>query len=201
MIHPATELRWVSPTVGYGVFATSAIPLGTITYVRDALEVELPQDRYDQLPPLLQEYAERFSYIDEEGVRVLSWDLGKHVNHCCQCNTMSTGYGFEIAIRDIAAGEEITDEYGLFNLGYELPLSCSRGPCRGCVSSRDLATHADEWDRKVQAALVNWDAVEQPLLPLVDASVQRELQALRSGSAVRSVRQLAYAGSRTPRGA
>ena len=39
MIHPATELRWVGSSIGYGVFATAVIPRGTIVYVKDEATV------------------------------------------------------------------------------------------------------------------------------------------------------------------
>ena len=32
MIHPDTELRFISPEIGFGVFATKLIPQGTITW-------------------------------------------------------------------------------------------------------------------------------------------------------------------------
>lgn len=35
MIHPDTELRFINPEIGYGVFATQFIPRGTITWVRE----------------------------------------------------------------------------------------------------------------------------------------------------------------------
>lgn len=45
MIHPKTELRFISKEVGYGVFATDFIPAGTITWVLDKLDREfLPEE-------------------------------------------------------------------------------------------------------------------------------------------------------------
>ena len=38
MIHTDTELRFVSPEMGFGVFATKLIPRGTLTWVRDDLD-------------------------------------------------------------------------------------------------------------------------------------------------------------------
>lgn len=38
MIHPNTELKFISNQVGYGVVATSFIPAGTITWVLDKLD-------------------------------------------------------------------------------------------------------------------------------------------------------------------
>ena len=31
MIHPDSELRFINPIIGYGLFATSVIPRGTLT--------------------------------------------------------------------------------------------------------------------------------------------------------------------------
>lgn len=173
MIHPNTELKFISDTIGYGVFATQFIPKGTIVYVKDKLELEIAEDRYLSLDEPLKSTIEKYSYIDEKGNRIVSWDHGKYVNHCCDCNTMSTGYGFEIAIRDIQPGEEITDEYGLFNLEYEMPLSCSKPECRGMVCKSDLLENYAKWDDKVKAALEFLNNVKQPLLPLVEPDVKK----------------------------
>ncbi|MEX0823486.1 MAG: SET domain-containing protein-lysine N-methyltransferase, partial [Balneolaceae bacterium] len=98
MIHPHTELRFVNQKKGRGVFATRFILKGTITYVKDELEIEIPPDDPRLADPAYRDIIETYSYIDRDGTMVISWDHAKYVNHCCQCNTMSTGYGFEIAI-------------------------------------------------------------------------------------------------------
>ena len=41
MLHPDTRLQFIDEDIGYGIFATNFIPAGTITYVKDALEIEL----------------------------------------------------------------------------------------------------------------------------------------------------------------
>ncbi len=136
MIHPSTELRHIDAQLGYGVFATERLPRGTITYVWDPLEVEILPDDPRLAEPVLRDKIERYSYIDALGTRIVSWDHAKYVNHCCQCNTMSTAYGFEIAIRDIEAGEQITDEYGMFNMPEPMNLSCSPDPVSRSGESR-----------------------------------------------------------------
>lgn len=168
MIHPNTELRLVNTTVGYGVFATEFIPEGSITYIRDSLELEITPESFEQYPPLLQEKIERFSFIDQRGIRVVSWDLAKYVNHCCQCNTMSTGYGFEIALRDIYPGEQITDEYGIFNMTEKISLECDKPNCRKSVSSEDFDKYYPAWDEKIKKSLLKLKKVQQPLMPLMD---------------------------------
>ena len=38
MIHPDTEIQFISEEIGYGVVAKKLIPRGTITWVLDALD-------------------------------------------------------------------------------------------------------------------------------------------------------------------
>jgi hypothetical protein len=176
MIHPNTELRYINDLVGYGVFATRSIPKGTIVYVKDSLEVVVTPAEYLMHSSEMQNVIEKFSYIDQDGNRIVSWDFAKYVNHCCNCNTMSTGYGFEIAIRDICEGEEITDEYGMFNMEYEMDLICSNRNCRQRLTRGDFDRHYWEWDDRVQPALRNVFEVEQPLLSLIDVKTLSELE-------------------------
>lgn len=196
MIHPATTLRLINPEVGYGVFATEFIPMGTITYVKDPLETDVPPALFHHYTPEMQAVIEKYSYRDERGHRILSWDFGKYVNHCCHCNTMSTGYGFEIAIRDIWPGEEITDEYGLFNMEGEMNLLCSKPGCRLSVSAADAERMRDEWDAMVKAALLKFKFVEQPLLSLVAPSTMEEVHDfLADENQYKSVGALQYGDS------
>ncbi|MCF7975515.1 MAG: SET domain-containing protein-lysine N-methyltransferase [Phycisphaerae bacterium] len=168
MIHPHTELRRIDPVLGYGVFATDFIPKGTITFAKDPFDVEVTPEQFDAMSELLKNQTERYSYMDERGIRIVSWDLAKYVNHRCNCNTLSTGYGFEIAIQDIQPGDEITDDYGLFNVTEPMTLTCACPNCRGQIRPDDLDTCYPEWDRKVQDALPLMLHVTQPLWSLLD---------------------------------
>ncbi|MCB0608524.1 MAG: SET domain-containing protein [Lewinella sp.] len=184
MMHPHTQVRFISDEMGCGVFATAFIPKGTIVYVKDELELEITPEAYAELEPVLQERVEKYSYIDERGVRIVSWDHAKYVNHCCQCNSISTGYGFEIAIRDIQPGEEVTDEYGLFNLQWGMQLYCSQPGCRGCVSAEDFPVWGESWDEKAKNSLASLRLVDQPLLPLVDRETRTALEAYLDGKGI-----------------
>lgn len=195
MIHPATELRPVNKDKGLGIFATSFIPKGTLTYVKDDLEIEIGPDDPRLKDPLLKDIIETYSFVDERGIHIVSWDHAKYVNHCCHCNTMSTGYGFEIAVRDIQAGEEITDEYGMFNFDYKLNLKCSKSDCRGTVSGTDLEDYYIVWDKEVKAALKFFNIVTQPLLPFLKDSVLRNVRTyLATDQEYKSVLTLAPEG-------
>jgi hypothetical protein len=50
MVHPDTELRFVSPAIGWGVFATRDIPTGTITWALDALDQHFSDEDMRRLP-------------------------------------------------------------------------------------------------------------------------------------------------------
>ncbi len=178
MIHPQTELRFINPAVGYGVFATEDLPEGTIVYVKDSLELVITPTDYLMHIPEMQAVVDKYSYIDEKGNRIVSWDFAKYVNHCCNCNTISTGYGFEIAIRNIAKGEQITDEYGIFNIEKEMELVCGEKNCRKRIHPDDFDTYYKDWDAKIQRALPKLFTVEQPLMPFVEADTRTELDEL-----------------------
>ena len=200
MIHPHTELRHISPEVGYGVFATQDIPAGTITYVKDSLEIIVTPSDYSSHVADMQAAIDKYSYIDEEGNRIVSWDFAKYVNHCCDCNSMSTGYGFEIALRDIAAGEQLTDEYGIFNLETEMSLVCDSPLCRGRIRPNDFDQLYPLWDAQLLRVLPLLPHLPQPLLPLVDPALREELDRFFvDPSNYRSVYALRYQGEPMPK--
>lgn len=193
MIHPDTELKSINKDKGKGIFATAFIPKGTLTYVKDPLEIEIQPDDPLLQDPRIGPIIETYSYTDEKGMRIVSWDHAKYVNHCCHCNTMSTGYGFEIAIRDIRPGEEITDEYGMFNFKDKLILKCPQPQCRGSVNGNDINIYYAQWDQKIKAALQEFEKVPQPLRVLIAPSTLESLaEFLRTGKGYQSVLNLKY---------
>lgn len=193
MVHPKTELRFISEEVGYGLFATEDIPEGTITYVKDSLEIIISQTEFDLHTPAMKDVIEKYSYIDENGDRIVSWDFAKYVNHCCDSNTISTGYGFELAIRDIKKGEQITDEYGIFNINQEMNLICEKECCRNKITSGDFDKYYKVWDAKIQKSIDKLYQVPQPLYPFVDTNTKAQLDILRSNpDTYKSVYALKY---------
>ena len=177
MIHPKTELKHINDTVGYGVFATEDIPEGTIVYVKDSLELIISPTDFLIHSPEVREVIDKYSYVDQNGNKVMSWDFAKYVNHCCNCNTISTGYGFEIAIRDIKKGEQITDEYGIFNLEEGMTLYCGEQGCRKEVKPDDFDQYYEEWDKKIKKSIARLFNVEQPLMAFVEPDTRSELDA------------------------
>ena len=71
MIHPHSELRFVSPEIGLGVFATQFIPKGTITWVFDPLDQIVTHAKSSRLPARLQRQLDIYSYQNGRGERIL----------------------------------------------------------------------------------------------------------------------------------
>jgi uncharacterized protein len=166
MLLPYVELRYVDDTIGYGTFATQFIPKGTITWVRDTLDQTIPQSVVDKMSPLHRTILDKYSFQDALGDWILCWDHARFLNHSCQANCLSPGFEFEIAVRDVQPGEEITDDYGML---YTDPFTCHcRQPaCRGTVRQDDLIVHGDVWDDILRAAFPFVGKVPQPLWDLV----------------------------------
>ena len=193
MIHPSTQLDFVSPEVGLGVFATEFIPEGTIVYVIDDLDIQIKPDDELLRNKLYKSIIEKYSYVDENGTHIISWDYAKYVNHCCNFNTISTGYGFEIAIRDIMPGEQITDEYGALNINKPIKLKCTYRNCRKVVKPGDINHYYKEWDALIQKSLKKVKKVKQPLVKYLDVHTYEALSDfLKTGENYKSVKTLEY---------
>ncbi len=188
MMHPYTELRLVSEQMGYGVFAARFIPMGTVVYARDPLDIALPPGHPMIDDPFLADTVEKYTYIEPDGTRVLGWDISKYVNHCCHPSTLTTGYGFEVAVRDLFPGDEITDDYGIFNTPVPFPLICDHAGCRQFVRGDEYNDCVPSWDQRIKPALRRFNDVEQPLLPLIPRAVATAAKRFaRTGRGYRSV--------------
>jgi hypothetical protein len=177
MIHPHTALRYVGPEVGVGVFATRLIPRGTIVWVQDGLDQVLEPEFVDGLDDIRRAEVVKYGYRDPQGRWILCWDDGRFVNHSFHANCIGTAWDLEIAVRDIPAGTELTDDYGSLNL--EEPMDClpEFGTDRTQALPDDLLRYAADWDRQVLEALQDYAAVEQPLEPHVRPVHLRRLRA------------------------
>ena len=167
MVHPHTELRFVNPRIGWGVFATRAIPKGTIVWALDALDQHFSPEQVAALPAYAQSQLRTYSYTDGRGRAVLCWDHGRFFNHSCAANCLSLGYDFELAVRDIAAGEELTDDYGTLNPGEPFPCGCASAECRGQVLPDDMTRFGHGWNTAAREAFFLIPAVPQPLWEVV----------------------------------
>jgi hypothetical protein len=191
MIHPDTETRFIDEVVGRGVFALRPIPAGTVTWVRDVLDRTFGPADLAAVPPMIRDILDTYSYRDPDGRYVFCWDHARFMNHSGHANCLLTAYGLEIAVRDIAAGEELTNDYGCFNI-IEPFVPCAEEGGRDTVFPDDLTRCHADWDARTRAAVIRLPGVAQPLRPLVPDAVWEELTAVAAGRApLRSVASLA----------
>lgn len=186
MIHPSSELRFISTEIGYGVFATEFIPRGTFLWVLDAFDRILTAAEREALPPLLRQQVDRYAYQAADGDFVFCWDFGRYMNHSCAPASRGIGDAFEIAVRDIQPGEELTCEYGTLNLVQPMRCRCGALSCRGEIRRDDAERYYERWDAEARAAFELAGTVAQPLLPYAKLGL-RDLPlwaALHGGAAV-----------------
>ncbi len=168
MLHPATQLTWISDAVGYGVRATARIPMGTILWALDPLDRVFSPAAVQRLGEGLWPVLETYTYINGSGGRVLCWDHGRFMNHSCEPVSLSPGVEFELAVRDIEVGDDVTCDYSSLNLEEDLDCRCGSPACRGKISSAEFVNLVPVWDRQLRDAVVHATKVEQPLLPWID---------------------------------
>lgn len=164
MLHPHTELRKINDEVGYGLFATRLIPFGTITWALDPLDHILDPHPSEQLEAHYHGDITRYSWVTGQGKRILCWDFGRFMNHSCEANTYAPGgCQFEIAVRDITPGEELTCDYATLNLEEPLVCQCGTALCRRIIKVDDLADIAVRCDALIRSAFTHLRTVPQPL--------------------------------------
>jgi len=180
MMHPFTEIQFISEEIGHGVVATRFIPKGTITWVQDELDQIYTPQQVAKMQKLSQEMIDKYSFRNNKGNFVLCWDISKYVNHSFKSNCLTTAYDFEVAIRDIYPGEELTDDYGYLNVT-EAFKPKDEGTTRSTVYPDDLLHYHKEWDAQLGETFRFFRAVKQPLMSLVSTSVQQKLNLILDG--------------------
>jgi len=155
---PLTEC-WLSPLVrvgsssieGQGLFAARTIPAGTAVSRfggRLVSDAEL-RDLLSDSPT----YVDTLS-IGHDVNLVLPPDVPNHAgNHGCDPNSWWVDPYSVATRRDVAAGEELTLDYGTItdDVEFEMPCGCRASSCRGRITGRDWklpelqARYADHW--------------------------------------------------------
>jgi len=180
MIHPKTELKFISEEVGYGVVATSFIPAGTITWVLDKFDREFTQKEVEKLEPIYQNILDTYTYRNNKGNFVLCWDLGRFVKQSFNSNCLTTAYDFEIAIRDIHPGEQLTDDYGYLNISEPFK-GIDEGTKRKTVYPDDLVKYYKVWDKKIEKVFGKITEHDQPLKVLINEALWLKIEDIIKG--------------------
>ena len=105
---------------GFGVFAVAQIAKGTAVWrFAKGLDMEFSPDIVPTLPAHVREFFSHYGYLDRNVKRiVLCFDDARFVNHSDTPNVATEyaqdPYGLDVALRDVAAGEELTMDYAGF---------------------------------------------------------------------------------------
>jgi uncharacterized protein len=192
MIHPATKVTFIDAVKGNGVVATAPIPRGTITWVFDDLDREIPMAALEAMSEPCREAVLTYSYRNRHGNLIFCWDHERYINHSFFPNCILTPYGFEVASADIAAGEELTNDYGMFNIILPFPVD-SQGGERTVVYPDDLLHYGKGWDEVLRKVFPSLLRVPQPLRPLLSDEGWQQIESLARGeTAIASLRECYY---------
>lgn len=192
MIHPHTKLAFINDEIGYGVVATSLIKKGTITWVLDKLDREFTPQQVLKLDEVYRDILEVYSFRNNKGNHVLCWDNARFVNHSFNSNCLTTAYDFEIAIRDIEPGEQVTDDYGYLNISIPFR-GADEGTKRKIVYPDDLLKYAQIWDKRLIQAFRHIPNVDQQLRPFLSNRLWEKIIKISTGKvAMDSIKSCYY---------
>ncbi|WP_431123913.1 SET domain-containing protein [Flagellimonas flava] len=180
MIHPDTEVKFINSEVGYGLVARAFIPMGTITWVLDEFDQIFSRATFNSLEMKYKGILDTYAFRDHRGNYVLCWDNARYVNHSFKANCLSTAYDFELAIRDIYPGEELTDDYGYLNIN-EPFRGRDEGTKRKIVYPDDVLKYHKVWDKKLVRAFKKVSKVDQPLRAIIPPAKWLEINQIEKG--------------------
>ncbi len=163
MMHPHAIVL-PSPGRGIGVYATAPISAGT------AIWGPCPHcPRYDprairRMPSAQRAWITEYGYGRPDGGMMVCCPNGHLLNHSCDANVLDYGLDFGVAVRDIAAGEEIEIDYRTFidDPDFVFRCTCGSPECIGDVRpEQDLQVIAT-WRERLTPVLARIAGVPQP---------------------------------------
>lgn len=187
MIHPKTEIKFISEDIGYGVVATEFIPAGTIIWVLDKLDREFTSKQFQSMSLSYKNILDTYTFRNNKGNYVLCWDNGRFINHSFNSNCLTTAYDFEIAIKDIQVGDQLTDDYGYLNI--QSPFrGIDEGTKRKIVYPNDLVKYHKIWDKKINQVFHKIAHHSQPLQEFISISTWSKInKIIKDGKKIDSI--------------
>src|SRR5262249_45540704 len=121
------------------------------------------------LPTCYEPMIDQWTFNDGHGRHVLCWDIGRFMNHSCECNCAGSQFGFELALRDIEPGEQLTNDYETFVLETRESFECRCGApsCRGVVRHGRFGDAVESVLHRLRLVVPAIAKVDQPLLTLM----------------------------------
>lgn len=114
---------------GLGAFALRPFKAGKVV-LRWDVSKRVHRRRAAELPDSEKKYLHPY---DEESLIVVQ-PPERYVNHSCDNNTEVRNF-CDVAVRDIAAGEEITSDYEADGAGLKFECRCGSAKCRGSIGN------------------------------------------------------------------
>lgn len=131
-----------SPIHAVGVYTTTAIPRGS-----RVVEYDGPRITPEEADRLYDGLSRTYLYGLSDGKTVIDGEgLGAYLNHSCDPNCEVEeikGRVWLLALRDIAAGEELVWDYNLYDDESPAPCTCGSANCRGTM-------YSEEWMEKMR---------------------------------------------------
>lgn len=150
-ISPKAVKGTPSSIAGRGLVALEPFAAGEVVAIKGGHIVDTATMR--ALPASLQnseiQIADEFHLVALTGEEYEPVML--FINHSCEPNVGFAGNVVLVAMHDVAAGEELTTDYALFDDSDEvMACACGAASCRGTVTGRD-------WQRpELQARYAGW---------------------------------------------
>lgn len=138
MVHPDTYISTTSK--GISLFAKRHFKKGEILWVADNMDSVIPLNSYLKLSKKEQEQLAHYCYLDGNKHIVIPGDNGKYVNHSCtpNCTYLIEFDNISVAMRDIEAGEEITENYRCYYSHLsDFECKCGTKNCVGSLKKED----------------------------------------------------------------
>lgn len=137
MLHPALVASGDDSIHGVCLVTTQPIREGEAVW-----ELDEPTYTWKEIESWPRERRQAFDWYGFQcGVDQYSLPegLSREMNHCCDPNTSWSNATTLVALRDIAAGEEITYDYSTSDIDnvFEMECRCGSPRCRGTVTNRD----------------------------------------------------------------
>ena len=157
-----TVASWISPKArkgepsgiaGRGLFAVDDIAAGEVVAVKGGHIVDTQtmfalSEKLQNSEVQIAEGLHLVALTDDEYEPVMLF-----INHSCEPNVGFAGNVVLAAMRDVAAGEELTTDYAMFDGGvWPEPMTCACGTpsCRGTIAG-------DDWRRpELQHRYAGW---------------------------------------------
>jgi hypothetical protein len=116
---------YIAPSAieGVGVFAAETIAKGQVISRFDPdFDRLIPRVEYENAPPYLKTLLDRYAFPHPSNLDLIVYEVdnSRFMNHSASPNTDFSDFAAGVALREIAAGEELTCDYNSFFAQYEL---------------------------------------------------------------------------------